>query len=171
MDNRNGVVSIATNMWRFNRPQINRYGIDLLFKLLADYPEKIILYLFVSDDEGYEQKDEIVKSMIPGLESRVRWLYGKSFVEYVDNFDLYVRPNRDDGYGVAIVEALMAGLPAIASDTCVRPEHAILFENENYEDLKEKFETVVRNGNSPPSGIHDTYDWGAQLLQLYKEHL
>ena len=109
--------------------------------------------------------------MIPGLESKVRWLCEESFVEYVDNFDLYVRPNREDGYGVAIVEALMAGLPAIASDTCIRPEHAILFENENYEDLREKFEAFVREGYSPHSDIYDAYDWGSQLLQLYKEHV
>ena len=37
MNKENGVISIATNMWRFNRPQINRYGIDLLFRLLRDY--------------------------------------------------------------------------------------------------------------------------------------
>ncbi len=58
--------------------------------------------------------------------------------------DLFIRPTITDSYGISVEEALEAGIPAIASDTCERAEGAILYETGNIKELCYKVDSVMK---------------------------
>ncbi len=165
------IIKIATNMWRFNRRYVKIYGVDLLVRIVQELDGKIALYIFVSDDRDKDGEKDLLLEMDPSMDTDIHVIYNKSLIEYMHNFGLFVRPNREDGYGMAIVEALLANVPAIASDTCVRPEDAIIFKNGDYSDLKNKIESFIRDGHVLPTGLNKKYNWGKQLIRLYKREL
>lgn len=164
---------IVTTLWRLTPDQVHKYGTDLLFTLLRDYPQSIQLFLFVSDGRDQGSEVQILSEYAPGLENNVKTYYGKALMPYLHNFDLLVRPNREDGYGVSIVEALVSGVPALASDTCVRPDDTLLFESGNYQDLKRRYNDIIHKRRSPAMGKHlwQKYDAGARLLAIYQQAL
>lgn len=49
---------------------------------------------------------------------RVHFLgFRKDVAALIDNFDVFISPSREESFGLAIVEAMNAGLPIIATDT------------------------------------------------------
>ena len=131
-------LKIATTMWRFNLHSVNRYGTELIFKLSSEFKDKITITIFVCDDRDKAGELELLYRYGDNLATNIKIIYGVSFIDYISNYDIFVRSNNEDGFGVSIVEALVAGVPAIASDTCERPENTILFKTGDYEDFKSK---------------------------------
>jgi glycosyltransferase involved in cell wall biosynthesis len=66
--------------------------------------------------------------------------------------DVYVHPARGEGFGRAIVEAMLAGLPVVAADTgslpeiVLRGEVGVLFRKGDPADLAAQLEKVMRDG-------------------------
>lgn len=68
----------------------------------------------------------------PNLESLVRTLgldrdviftgYTRAVGEYLSALDIYVNPTLDEGFGIAVVEAMLSKLPVILSDRGAHPE-------------------------------------------------
>ncbi|MBV5330243.1 MAG: glycosyltransferase [Chlorobium sp.] len=52
--------------------------------------------------------------------------YSNKIGEYLDAFDIYANPTLDEGFGIAVVEAMLTGLPVVLSDKGAHPE---LIEN------------------------------------------
>jgi glycosyltransferase involved in cell wall biosynthesis len=48
--------------------------------------------------------------------------YSDKIADYLDAFDIYVNPTLDEGFGIAVVEAMLAGLPVVLSDKGAHPE-------------------------------------------------
>ena len=166
---KNNVFKIATNMWRFDKKQIRRYGIDLLFRLLEDFNEKIALYIFVSNKLNKNRKDEFIGSLDNEIKNQIKFLWGENLIDYLHNFDVFIRPNREDGFPLSILEALLSNVPVIASDTCIRPEGTILFTNENYKDLKNKFLSIYNRNKKIPTDIINKHNYGEELVSLYEK--
>lgn len=162
---------IVASMYRFTDSQIRQYGMDVLFKAMNNLKQDIDLFIFVSDGQDKEFEKELILRWIPDLVERVFIVYEIQLIKYLHNFDVYVRPNREDGYGLGIVDAMMAGIPAIASDVCARPEDAILFKNEEYIDLREKIQACLDGMVQIPKDIAQKYNHGARLVNIYKEFL
>ena len=75
-------------------------------------------------------------------------------------------------YGVSVQEALDSEVPVIASDVCVRPRGALLFESGNYEKLKELFEKVIFSESNKNFLIgYKPTDYHFKLLDLYRKSL
>ena len=66
-------------------------------------------------------------------------------------FDIYAHVARGEGFGLAVAEAMLAGLPVVASNSGALPEFVIdgvtgvLFEVGNFVDLGEKLLTLLEN--------------------------
>jgi glycosyltransferase involved in cell wall biosynthesis len=97
----------------------SKKGLDLLVPAFARVArEDAVLVLAGPDDGGYVAQ---VRRMIEqnGLGGRVietGMLRGKERVEALVDADLFVLPSYQENFGVAVVEALAAGVPVIVSD-------------------------------------------------------
>lgn len=48
--------------------------------------------------------------------------YTDKIGEYLTTMDIYVNPTLDEGFGIAVVEAMLASLPVVLADTGAHPE-------------------------------------------------
>ena len=73
--------------------------------------------------EGYLQKDLIELSESLGIKDKVHWL-GKT--EYINGFlskiDLFILPSKYEGFGLVLLEAMIAKKPIIAANNSAIPE-------------------------------------------------
>jgi len=71
--------------------------------------------------------------------------------EMFDAMDIFVFPSHGEALGIALIEALSMGKPAVASneggvlDIVVNNETSLLFENKNKEDLAKKLEILIKD--------------------------
>jgi len=73
------------------------------------------------------------------LQSQIYWLIGKNELwPLFEKVDIFLRPTLSDNDGVSIHEAIYFNTKTIASDVCTRAQGTILFEKNNYTDLKAK---------------------------------
>lgn len=62
----------------------------------------------------------------------LRWLHGlnrQDFIHLLPTFSIYVRNTRSDSFGLAVAEALAAGLPVVATNVCPRPDGVLLIQH------------------------------------------
>ena len=74
-------------------------------------------------------------------------------LELIHVFDIYVMPSLIEGFGLSLVEAMCAGIPAITSDIDTFSEiscdgnYALMFESGNSDSLAEKIRFALNNEN------------------------
>ncbi|MGE5541269.1 MAG: glycosyltransferase family 4 protein [Bacillota bacterium] len=103
-------------------------GLDTLLlaveHTLPDYPEALLVIIGEGEERGY--LEHLIK--VEGLTGRV-FLVGhvKDAPSYLSAFDLFILPSRTESLGYVLLEAGMAGLPAIGAGAGGIPE---IIENE-----------------------------------------
>lgn len=124
-----------------------RKGVDILIaamKVLRSQGYDVILDLY-----GSEAKMK--------YENCGSWLSHKGLLPFedvqsvIEKHDVLVIPSRHDGWGVVVNEALLQGVPVIASNRVGAKQlveasgAGLIFESENVNDLAEKIKMVVDN--------------------------
>ena len=100
-----------------------RKGLDVLLEAVSEALHRVpgIEVLIVGD--GAERARLIEQSQTLGLHTRVRFVGEQSDVRpYLAAFDLFAAPSRSEGLGIALVEALAAGVPVAGSRVGGIPE-------------------------------------------------
>jgi glycosyltransferase involved in cell wall biosynthesis len=171
LDKNVAYIYLGMNMWKFNREQIDRYGTDIVFKLLADYPEKYKFDIYVSNRDNSTDLGSIVNilGIQESITKDINVFFGRNLIEYIGNYDIFLRPNRSDAFGVSILEALDAGIPVLASDTCIRPEGCYLFESGNYESFRRKIISI--EDRRTIARMVEKNNNHLKLVELYKENI
>jgi glycosyltransferase involved in cell wall biosynthesis len=86
-----------------------------LLKALAQIQEIPFLYLHVGREKEGCPERQLAKSL--GIEGRIRFLgYLEDILPVLHATDIYVMPSLREGFSVAAIEALGAGLPAVFTD-------------------------------------------------------
>jgi len=100
-----------------------RKGLDTLIDAVAwAAPQAPRLRLLVVGD-GPERARLRSLAHIRGLGDRIRFVHHQTRVhEHLSAMDLFAAPSRTEGLGIAIIEALAAGLPVLASRVGGIPE-------------------------------------------------
>ena len=97
---------------------IRAKGIDLLFEALRSFPtESIHLTMVGSDPEGlldHAQSDPVLNSYLTVMGV----VPNKNIIEILSQHDLLILPSLNDGWGMVVTEALIAGIGAIVTDAC-----------------------------------------------------
>ena len=139
---------------------IRRKGIDILVKAFAELKKALNEGHHVLAIVGADTREQdgaffnYVRSLIDenGLNEHVVFLgYRNDAAKLMRAFDLFVMPSRMESFGVAIIEAMAAGVPVIASRAGSIPEviidrkSGLLFESLNYRDLTEKIMSLLRD--------------------------
>lgn len=113
-----------------NAHLIKRKGLEEAVRALSDLKECALVV--VGDGPWRERLIEIAHEI--GVEERC-WFtgYRGNVSSFLPHYDIYVMPSHSEGFGLALLEAMAAGLPCICSDIAVfheilEPEEAVFFK-------------------------------------------
>lgn len=93
---------------------VHKNAIDDCLRALTDLPQVRFLILGIGPDEDMLKK--LTRAL--GIESQVVWLGQidhKEMPKYLQASDIFIRPSRSEGMGNSFVEAMVAGIPVIAT--------------------------------------------------------
>lgn len=73
--------------------------------------------------EGYLQKDLIESSKSLGILDKVHWVGKTEYIkEFLSKIDLFILPSKYEGFGLVLLEAMVAKKPIIAANNSAIPE-------------------------------------------------
>lgn len=159
---RKSAVSDTLHLIQVSRMYFHHKGQDILIRALADVKKrgtlsKNIQMHFVGDGCDMERAKQLVQEL--GVEDIVvfegsmprEWVY-----ENLCNFDLYIQPSRQEGFGLTVAEAMAAKVPVLVS--ALEGPMEILnpdgfdtplgwsFDPESVDDLSRKIKKFVNEG-------------------------
>ena len=147
------------------------YWWEGLLEAVSDVPsvDELFLVFYSVYDEPYYSQILDAASRITTCRVKVfNDLDSETFLNLLDQCNMFVRPTLADGDSVAVREALGRGLLVVASDTVMRPDGCVLFRTGNAADLREK---IVTHVTEPRKTHGPTGDFGQSLLSLYRRLL
>ena len=103
--------------------------------------------------EGYLQKElmELCNSL--GVSSKVHWLGKTEYInEFLSKIDLFILPSKYEGFGLVILEAMVAKKPIIAANNSAIPEvlgitYEGLFSTGDVYALVQQIKVAISNDN------------------------
>ena len=116
--------------------------------------------------EGYLQKElmELCKSL--GVSSKVHWLGKTEYInEFFSKIDLFILPSKYEGFGLVLLEAMVAKKPIIAANNSAIPEvlgktYEGLFQTGDVKALAQHINTAINDKN-----------FSERLVQSYSKQL
>ena len=132
-------------------------GQDILIKSIRivrnNYPN-IKCYL-VGDANNIKDREELKKLVDDiGLDNEIVFTGNLDNVpKFLESIDIFVLPSRYEGFGLALIEAMAAKIPVIASNIDGPKEiikdnkYGTLFESESVEDLAKKIIKVIESND------------------------
>ena len=103
--------------------------------------------------EGYLQKDLIELSKSLGINDKIHWLGKTEFIkEFLSKIDLFILPSKYEGFGLVLLEAMVAKKPIIAANNSAIPEvlgksYEGLFSTGDVNALVQQIKTAISNKN------------------------
>lgn len=147
---RNAIINVSRLVYE-------KKGQDVLIKAVNECVKRgVKLHCsFVGQKDGYcTASYEYLKKLVQDLKlgEYINFLGSRGDVDVLlKNSDIFVLPSRFEGFGLAILEAMAAGVPVVASNIEGPAEiiedniNGLLFEKENYMELSEKIEYLLQN--------------------------
>jgi glycosyltransferase involved in cell wall biosynthesis len=132
------------------RLESEKKGQDILIRALSILKNDGIecFCKFVGEGESIEYLEALAKKY--SLADNIEFLGNRSDVpELLANAGIFVLPSRHEGFGIAIIEAMAAGIPVIASsidgprEIITNGQNGLLFESDNEVDLAEKIKMLM----------------------------
>jgi len=105
--------------------------------------------------EGHLQKDLIELSKSLGIIDKVHWLGKTEYIkEFLSKIDLFILPSKYEGFGLVLLEAMVAKKPIIAADNSAIPEvlgrsYEGLFLTGDVNTLAQQIKTAISDDNFP----------------------
>jgi glycosyltransferase involved in cell wall biosynthesis len=99
--------------------------------------------------EGYLQKDLFELSKSLGIDGKVYWLGKTEYIkEFLSKIDLFILPSKYEGFGLVLLEAMVAKKPIIAANNSAIPEvlgktYEGLFSTGDIEALAQQIITAI----------------------------
>ena len=96
-------------------------GLDISLKSLAIIKDEIdFSFIIIGPDEGEKKKlDKLIEN--DGLENRIIFtgiLEGEDKMATLKSADLFLLNSRSEGFGLAIIESCVVGVPVLISEYC-----------------------------------------------------
>jgi len=166
------ISSNATSMKFYNNADL--YGIDMCIDLVIELKAKgikigmVFCLPNIDNEEYYGQL--INKINENGIENDFLFIHeNMELWPIIKKSNLFIRATNYDGYGVSIAEAIYCGVPAIASNVCVRPEGTILFQSRNLEELYKSTLKVIEEYELVHSRVIKVKckDYLEEILKIY----
>jgi glycosyltransferase involved in cell wall biosynthesis len=103
--------------------------------------------------EGYLQKDLIELSKTLDVDGKVYWLGKTEYIkEFLSKIDLFILPSKYEGFGLVLLEAMVAKKPIIAANNSAIPEvlgktYEGLFATGDANTLAQQIKTAISDDN------------------------
>tara|TARA_Y100000590_G_scaffold449962_1_gene588941 strand:- start:798 stop:1874 length:1077 start_codon:yes stop_codon:yes gene_type:complete len=124
----------------------HRLLFDCLPELLEQFPQVRVL-CFGNGQLENKLKQELLSC---GLQSYVRFLgFRTDLIDLLPELDLLVHPAKKEGLGVAVMEAMSAGVPVISSNAGGLPDllkheiHGLLFKSDDRHSLLDALRRMI----------------------------
>jgi len=108
-----------------------------------------------------------------GMTEAVHFLgYTNRIGDYLEALDIYVNPTIDEGFGIAVVEAMFAGVPVVLANCGAHPElvkdgeSGVLYPGGDAEALRECLEALIAD----PLRRSRLAERGRERAQLFAPH-
>ena len=104
-----------------------------------------------------------------GINDKVHWLGKTEYInEFLSKIDLFILPSKYEGFGLVLLEAMVAKKPVIAANNSAIPEvlgksYDGLFSTGDVNALAQQIKTAI-TGNSFSDGLVQSY---ASQLDLF----
>lgn len=151
---------------------IDVYGFDLLINLIHKLSSRYFLdvalvFLLPQIGDYRYYKQLLDKISLLKLDNKILIISDQNIeaCHIWQISDIFIRPTYTDIEGISVKEALYVGTPVIASDVCLRPKEAILFNNRDFADLVKKTLAIIKNG---PRNIN--YEYNSDLDIILKTY-
>ena len=134
--------------------------------VLKSFPN-IELYMV---GEGYLQKNLIEFSKSLGINGKIHWLGKTEYInEFLSKIDLFILPSKYEGFGLVLLEAMVAKKPIIAANNSAIPEvlgktYEGLFQTGDANALAE----LIKEAISEKSFFHRLVQSYSGQLNLFK---
>jgi glycosyltransferase involved in cell wall biosynthesis len=158
--------------------QSSNYKIGTIGRLVSqkDYPTLLSAFSSVLKSmpnidlyvvgEGYLQKDLIELSKSLGIKGQVHWIGKTEYIkEFLSKIDLFILPSKYEGFGLVLLEAMVAKKPVIAANNSAIPEvlgktYEGLFSTGDANALAQQIKTVITDNS-----------FSERLVQSYSSQL
>jgi len=160
------------SVWKFNKKLAHEiYNVPIAFEYLRRNKDKYSMLFMIGNKSNSDllYLEQLIEDY--DIKDSVNLIFDENLIDYVNNCVFLLRPNVSDGYGVSLQEALDLGVPAIASDVCERPKGAILFKNNDIDDLSQKIESAMSTPVNVIVKQKETLTYHIQLINLYQSFL
>ena len=103
--------------------------------------------------EGYLQKDLIELSRSLGIKDKVHWIGKTEYIkEFLSKIDLFILSSKYEGFGLVLLEAMVAKKPIIAANNSAIPEvlgktYEGLFSTGDVNSLAKQIKTAISDNN------------------------
>jgi len=121
------------------------YGIDqsiaLSTQLQRQFPNLgMVFFLATIGNHDYYQQ------VVSQLNRHTYFLVGDyQLCPIFKHVDCFIRPTRNENFGISVAEALYCKVPVVASNVCIRPSGTILYQSNDVADLVIKTTHVLEN--------------------------
>lgn len=169
---KDGRIYFLFSVWKLTKKLSEEiYNVQLAFEFLAKNRERFKMLFFIGNEEISDTK--YLNSLIDDFDVKrdVDVFFGKNLVNYIQNCSFLLKTNFVDGYGVALQEAMDLGVPAIASDVCVRPNGTIIFKDNDLDDLQEKVQYCLNTPTKEILAKKDDLIDHLEIIDIYKSML
>jgi len=116
--------------------------------------------------EGHLQKDLIELSKSLGIKDKVHWIGKTEYIkDFLSKIDLFILPSKYEGFGLVLLEALVAKKPILAANNSAIPEvlgksYEGLFSTGDVNALAQQIKTVITDNS-----------FSERLVQSYSSQL
>ena len=154
-------------------------GIEYLVKSISNLKSQIsnLTCLIIGDGSERKNLEDLVKKL--GLQEKVKFLGpipNEKIPEYLAQADCFCLPSLREGFGIAILEALAAGLPVIGTnvggikDIVDNGQTGILVEPQNSQAIAQAIQKIYSGQRFAKADLAK-YDWqniALKVLKLYE---
>jgi len=173
--NKSNNINKVYKIVQISRLRHHKKGQDLLINALnlikMKNPEIHIQCDFIGEGPSSDYLLNLVREL--SLEDRVNFLGAKSRGDIYNNlfeYDLLVQPSRFEGFGLTVIEAMIANIPVLVSniegplELINNDEFGYSFESENIDDLANKILNIKENKNL--NKIDNAYNYAKSSFDI-----
>lgn len=127
--------------------------------------------------KSYEYLKELVQKY--GLEDEINFFGNRDDVpELLSKADIFVSASREEGFGLTIVEAMLAKVPVISSDVfgpkeIIKDGTGLFFESENVKDLSDKIILLYQDEKLRNSLVDSAFEYAKNfdIENMFKNYM
>ncbi len=128
----------------------SKKGLDVLLRVLSKTRKDFILYIGGAGAMSGAYKELANELDISAKCKFLGFVQPDEVPAYMNHLHFFVNTSRFESFGIAIVEAMASGLPAVCFDNggpsdFVNQTNGVLVENQDEEKLKKAFEWMIEN--------------------------